>query len=93
MLHELTGRGLPRPVPYAVGLAVAALMEFVLAPRTGKPPAFHVEEVRTAGLSRLADSTKAIGELGLPQRPLRETLARTIEWIERSGIGGTDDRR
>ena len=89
ILDELSGRGVPRRVPVAAALAMAALMEFVIAPLTRKPPRFHIEEVRAASLYRTADCSKAIRELGMPRRPLRETLARTVAWMERSGVAAS----
>lgn len=83
VLSELSGRPMPREVPVPLALAMAWLMENVVAPRFGRPPKFHLEEVRAASLYRLADSTKAIRELGLPQHPVRDTLARTVEWLQR----------
>ena len=87
LLDELSGMGMPRRIPAQVALAVAALMEFVVAPRTGKTPKFLFEEARAASLYRIADSSKAVRELGLPQRPLRETLKETVEWLRAAGHG------
>jgi dihydroflavonol-4-reductase len=78
---------MPRRIPPQVALAVAALMEFVIAPRTGKTPKFLYEEALAASLYRIADSSKAIHELGLPQRPLRDTLKETVDWLQAAGHG------
>jgi dihydroflavonol-4-reductase len=85
LLDELTGHGIPRRVPAAVALSMAALMELVISPLTGKRAPFYVDEVKSAALYRYADPAKALRELGLPQRPLIETLERTVEWLKSSG--------
>jgi dihydroflavonol-4-reductase len=85
LLDELTGRGVPRRIPSAVAYAMAALMELAVAPLSGKRPKFYLDEVRSAVLYRFADASKAICDLGLPQRPLRETLERTVKWLRSTG--------
>jgi dihydroflavonol-4-reductase len=85
ILNELSGKGIPRRIPAVVARAAAALSEFVIARRTGKPPKIYYEEAIAASLYRVADSSKAIRELGLPQRPLRDTLKETVDWLQASG--------
>ncbi|MFN0071955.1 MAG: SDR family oxidoreductase [Chloroflexota bacterium] len=81
ILSDLSGRPAPRRVPSALALGMAKLME-ATSNLTGRPPKFHVEEVRAASLYRIADSTKADRELGLQHRSLRETLSRTVDWLK-----------
>lgn len=80
LLSELTGRPVPRRVPLPAALALAFAVER-LAEARGRPPRLEFEEVRLAGLYRFADATKARTELGLTVRPLRDTLARTVDWL------------
>lgn len=84
-LARLTGRPapkirLPHWVPYAaaaVGTAVARV--------TGKPPRVSLDAVRLARYRMFFDAAKAVHELGLPQTPVEDALARAVDWFEENG--------
>lgn len=81
MLAELSG--LPAPkfrVPKAVGLATGFFSE-LKARATGKPPNVPLAGVRMAMKPMWYNNSKAVSELGLPTRPVIETLRRAVEWF------------
>ena len=81
-LAALTGKPAPRArIPYGVALAAAQLNEFFLGAVLGREPSIPVEGVRMAGKKMFFDSSKAVRELGLPQTPVEEALARAIHWF------------
>ena len=88
LLAELSGQtGIPMPqrrVPYPVALAAAYVGEG-LARLTGKPPMAPLTGVRLARTSLAFDCSKARSELDWRPRPLNETLADTLAWLESSG--------
>jgi dihydroflavonol-4-reductase len=85
VLEELTG--VPRPkfrVPYAVAL-LAAYGDEAVSAITGKPPKAPLAGVRMAKYKMFFNPAKAIGELGLPQTPLRQAFADAVEWFGNNG--------
>jgi dihydroflavonol-4-reductase len=83
LLGEVTGRPMPRRVPGWFALGATGFMERVVGRVTGRPPMSDVDEVRVGLLIRYYDNTKAQKELGFQPRPLRETLERTVESMQR----------
>ncbi len=84
-LSDITGRPMPRRrVPYWVALGFSFLSEGV-ANLTGKPPAAPITGVRLAGSPMIFDNTRAIQELGIQFRPLRESLTDEIAWFHEQG--------
>jgi len=74
LLSEVTGLPMPRwRVPYAGAVAVAVVEEGIAA-LTGRPPTAPLTGVRLARTPSIFDCSKAIGNLGLPQTPLRASL-------------------
>ncbi|HWH95788.1 MAG TPA: NAD-dependent epimerase/dehydratase family protein [Baekduia sp.] len=75
----------PRILPAPVASAAAAIAEagFRVLGRT--PPVCR-EMVRTMLHGHLYDGSRATRELGLAYTPVRETLARTIDWAVAAGL-------
>lgn len=88
ILETLSGlTGLPAPsvrLPHAVPLAVAAVDTFV-AGLLGRPPRVSLESVRMSMHRMYFDASKAVRELGLPQSPVEEALARAVSWFRENG--------
>jgi dihydroflavonol-4-reductase len=86
MIGEVSGVSAPRiKIPYSVALAYANLSLLMANYITHKPPLFAPGALQVLHLFKKMDSTKAIGELGLPQTPLRETIRRTVDWYRENG--------
>lgn len=87
LMVELTGLRMPKSkVPGAVALATAKAAEAMARRVTGKPPTATVTGVRLALWSAPMDNAKAVRELGLPVRPIRETLTDAIRWLQDEGL-------
>ncbi len=85
MLARVTG--LPAPqvqMPIGVALGWAALSTGWSA-LTRRPPRVSWEAVRISQKRMYFDSSKAVRELGLPQRPVEEALAAAVDWFRRHG--------
>jgi len=79
--------GVPAPrfrLPYAVAY-LAAWCDTKLSLLRGKTPAISLEGVRMAKKKMWVECGKAIKELGLPQTPPEEALARAVEWYRKNG--------
>jgi farnesol dehydrogenase len=77
ILRELTGRPLPRRIPFAVAWA-AALLDEARAVVTGRPPRLTRGAVTIFRHDWSLDSEPAVRELGYRITPLREGLARLL---------------
>lgn len=85
MLAAITG--LPAPtlrLPHAIPLAAAAVDTF-LAGLLGRPPRVSLESVRMSRHRMFFDASKAVRELGLPQSPVKDALARSVRWFRENG--------
>ncbi|MEZ5993447.1 MAG: NAD-dependent epimerase/dehydratase family protein [Planctomycetota bacterium] len=85
LLAELSG--IPAPgfkVPKAVGLMTGFFSE-LKAKATGRPPNVPLAGVRMAMTPMWYDNNKALNELGLPTRPVIETLRRAAAWFVEHG--------
>jgi dihydroflavonol-4-reductase len=74
--------GLPAPkmkLPYAFAY-MAGWFDTSLAKLRGKTPSISLEGVRMAKKRMWVDCSKAVNELGLPQTPPEEALARAAHW-------------
>jgi dihydroflavonol-4-reductase len=86
MLAAITGKRAPRiAIPHFIPLAVAFVDEMILARYFGKTPQVSLYSVRMSRKAMYYDSSKAVRELGLPQRPIEEALARAVAWFETNG--------
>ncbi len=85
VLAALTGLPSPRTrLPHWIPLAAAAATTG-WARLTGRPPRFSLESVRMSTHRMYFDSGKAVRELGLPQTPVEEPLARAVAWFQAHG--------
>lgn len=79
--------GLPAPkvrLPY-YPILLAAYVNEALAACTGKEPLIPLAGVQMARKFMFFNSSKAINELGLPQRPVSESLTKAVEWFRSMG--------
>jgi len=84
-LADLTG--IPAPafkVPKVVGLMTAFFSE-LKAKATGRDAAVPMAGVRMALKPMFYDNARAVSELGLPTREVRETLRRAAAWFVEHG--------
>ncbi|MDG3003315.1 NAD-dependent epimerase/dehydratase family protein [Paludisphaera mucosa] len=83
LLSELTGRDVPRwRVPYGLGLGFAYLSEFWADHVTGSSPKATVTGLRLARRIMHFDATRSLRELNLEPRPIRESLADSVAWLQ-----------
>lgn len=86
ILHDLTGLPMPRlRIPYFLALAVAAVSEGIADTVTHQPPKASLAGVRIAGAAMVFDCSKAVHELGLPQRPVEYAIAEGLDWLWSEG--------
>jgi dihydroflavonol-4-reductase len=84
-LARLTGLPSPRlRVPHWLPLA-AAHVDVRISRLRGRTPRVAPEAVRMARKKMFFDPAKAVRELGLPQRPVEEALARAVDWFTAHG--------
>lgn len=85
MLAEITGLAAPRvKLPHWIPLTFAAL-DTGWARLTGGEPRVPLDGVRLSRYKMYFDSSKAVRELGLPQTPVEEALARAVHWFNEHG--------
>ncbi|MGE0712699.1 MAG: hopanoid-associated sugar epimerase [Planctomycetota bacterium] len=86
LVGEVAGRRAPRlKAPYALAY-LAGAASTALAELTGRPPAVPLVGVQMARHRMFFDPGRAIRELGLPQTPLRETVADAVGWFRARGM-------
>lgn len=71
-------------IPYALAL-ITARVGSLFSRFTGKEPVASLEGVRLARTPMLFDSSKALSNLGLPQRPVKEALLAAAQWLIQEG--------
>jgi dihydroflavonol-4-reductase len=93
ILQDLTDLPMPRlRIPYVLALGVAAVSELIADTVTHNPPSVSLAGVRVAGASMVFDCSKAVRELGLSPRPVRNAIAEGLLFlceqgrIHRSGL-------
>jgi len=85
-LSALTGLPAPRlQVPHAVARLAADIDAFVEGILLKREPRISVEGAKMAHQKMWVDPTASVKELGLPQHPLDEALARAIGWFAEHG--------
>ncbi|NTV48665.1 MAG: NAD-dependent epimerase/dehydratase family protein [Geobacteraceae bacterium] len=85
MLQEITGIKAPKVrLPYAPVL-VAAWLNEGYSRVTGCEPLIPLAGVRMAAHHMYFDSGRAVMELGLTHRPVKEALERAVEWFRKNG--------
>jgi dihydroflavonol-4-reductase len=75
----------PRLAPRPVATAAATIVETAFRVRGRRPPVCR-EMVRTLLHGHRYDGSRAERELGLHYTPVRETIARTVEWARSQGL-------
>jgi dihydroflavonol-4-reductase len=86
ILGEILGRPAPRArMPYAAALALAHVDQWVEGRLLRREPRIPLEGVRMAAKKMYFDATKAVRELGLPQTPVEDALARAARWFADQG--------
>ncbi len=90
-LGQVVGRvyGVPPParaIPLSVALGLSWAMETVAERVTKKPPMTTYRATRYVTKKAFFDPGKARRELGLPSRPLEETIRRAIAWYQANGF-------
>lgn len=66
-------------------LPLARASEWIADHVTGRPPLVAVDAVRMAKKRMFFDGSKAVRDLGMPQSPVAEALARAVDWYRRHG--------
>lgn len=85
VLARITGRPAPRVrLPHWIPMAVAAV-NTGWARMTHTTPRFALDAVRLSRYKMFFDAAKAVSELGLPQTPIEQPLARAVEWFRVNG--------
>ncbi|MBI3322280.1 MAG: NAD-dependent epimerase/dehydratase family protein [Candidatus Omnitrophica bacterium] len=85
MLSRITGLPAPRarmPMAVALGFAAVTTGWSVI---TRRPPRVSLEAVRISRKKMYFDASKAVRELGLPQRPVERALSGAVDWFRTNG--------
>ena len=86
ILAQITGKPAPKfAVPHFIPLAVALMDEMMLARFFGKTPQVSYYSVQMSRHAMYYDATKAVRELGLPQSPIEEAIAKAVHWFRSNG--------
>jgi dihydroflavonol-4-reductase len=86
MLGRIAGLRPPRvKVSAGMILPIAVLSEWIADHITGRPPLVAVNAVRMSRKRMFFDPAKAVRELGLPQSPVEDALARAVAWFRANG--------
>jgi len=86
LLEKTTG--VPRPklkIPYIMALSTGYLVERVLGMQFPNFSSMDVDSVKLSKYCWLADSSKAIKELGYPQSDIEQTISKTVAWFKENG--------
>ncbi len=70
------------PRGFALGIA---LLSTGVSAVTKRPPRVSLEAVRMSGKKMFFDASKAVRELGLPQRSIEEALLKAVVWFRQHG--------
>ncbi len=90
LLADITGLPAPRVrVPYRPILALSYLNATFcrIFPKT--TPRMTPETIRMSSHHMYFDPSKAVRQLGFPQTPARDALAKAVEWYEENGYVGS----
>ena len=86
LLARVTDVGSPKTqVPHWVAETYARLENFWSINIASREPEVPLESVRMSRHKMWFDSSKAIGELGLPVSPIEHALARAVNWFQEHG--------
>ena len=85
ILAGISGRPAPRiRLPHAVAFGAAAVST-AFGRLTRRAPKISLEAVRMSRKKMFFDSSKAVRELGLPQHPVEQALAKAVVWFRENG--------
>jgi dihydroflavonol-4-reductase len=79
--------GLPAPkirIPYAVAWLAGAISTGI-ANITGREPRIPLDGVRMGHAPMYYDPSKAVKELGLPQKPIEIAIQKAVDWFRKNG--------
>ncbi len=86
LLAQLTsGRAPVLQIPHSVVSVLANIDTFIFDKILHREPHIPVEAARMARKFMFFDSTRAVRELGFPQHPVEDALARAIKWYCENG--------
>jgi dihydroflavonol-4-reductase len=86
ILAKLTNRPPPRfKVPRWLAYAAACADELIEGRLMRRAPGIPLNGVRMSARCMYFDASKAVCELGLPQTPIEDALARAIAWFRNEG--------
>ncbi len=86
MLAKLTSRPPPRfKVPRWLAYAAAYTDELIEGRLLRRAPGIPINGVRMSARCMYFDASKAVRELGLPQTPIEDALARAVAWFRAEG--------
>lgn len=86
MLSEITGLSAPnRRIPWRLALTAAYVDHFIEGMLLRRQPRIPLEGAKYARKVMWVDPSKAVSELGLPQRPVRDALRDAVEWYISTG--------
>ncbi len=80
--------GIPAPkvkMPYFAAYLAVGIENLVVDKLLHRAPAHPFEGVKMAKHKMFFDASKAVQELGLPQSPVEEALARAVSWFRMNG--------
>ena len=86
MLAAITGLPAPKmQLPYAAAWLAVGIENVIVDKILGRVPAHPFEGVKMARHKMFFDASKAVKELGLPQSPVEQALARAVAWFTANG--------
>ncbi len=86
MLATITGIPAPKiKMPYFAAYLAVGIENLVVDKILRRAPAHPFEGVKMAKHTMFFDASKAVQELGLPQSPVEEALARAVSWFRANG--------
>lgn len=87
LLERISGRPMPKwRIPYWLAYGYAAVDEFVADVLTKRPPKAPLTGVKLVRHPMRFDNSRALAELGLEPRPLRDSLIEAIAWFQAEGL-------
>jgi dihydroflavonol-4-reductase len=87
LVCKAAGTPTPRlPLPKSIGAGIALGMELWADHVSRKEPPATYKGMRYAQRNAFFSNAKAKRELGLPSRPLKESVGRAIEWFRANGM-------
>jgi len=87
MVSKVAGTPTPRlPLPKTVSAGIALSMELWADHVSHEEPRATFRSIRYAQRNAFFSNAKAKRELGLPSRPLEESVRRAVDWFRAQGM-------